>query len=81
MRIHPILHFTEQDIWDTIFGLDIPFNSLYRLGYRSLGTRSGTYRESDIPAWRQDLSVSTERGGRSEEKERIMEQLRALGYM
>lgn len=81
MRVQPILHFTEQDIWDTLFGLDIPFNSLYQLGYRSLGTRSGTHRAGDIPAWQQNLAVSTERGGRSEEKERFMEQLRALGYM
>ena len=81
MRVHPILHFTEQDIWDTLFGLDIPFNSLYQRGYRSLGTRSGTFHASTIPAWQQDLTVSIERGGRSEEKERVMEQLRALGYM
>lgn len=81
MRVHPILHFTEQDIWDTLFGLDIQFNSLYQRGYRSLGTRSGSRRLGDAPAWKQDLTVNTERGGRSEEKERAMEQLRALGYM
>jgi phosphoadenosine phosphosulfate reductase len=80
-RVHPILHFKERDIWIAIFKYDIPYNSLYRLGYRSLGARCATIKSSDIPAWMQDLENTPERGGRDQEKEAIMGQLRALGYM
>ncbi|MGQ9570195.1 MAG: phosphoadenosine phosphosulfate reductase family protein [Thermodesulfovibrionales bacterium] len=80
-RVHPILHFKERDIWIAIFKYDIPFNKLYKLGYRSLGARSATGRASDIPAWMQDLENTPERVGRGQDKEQVMEQLRALGYM
>jgi len=80
-RIHPLLHLTERDIWDATFSLDVPFNALYEQGYRSIDTRTGTHKTSDLPAWKQDLDNTRERGGRSEEKEKMMEQLRALGYM
>jgi phosphoadenosine phosphosulfate reductase len=80
-RIHPLLHLSERDIWDATFALDVPYNALYAQGYRSIDTRSGTHKVSDVPAWQQDLDNTRERGGRSEEKEKMMEQLRALGYM
>ncbi|OGW53392.1 MAG: hypothetical protein A2Y81_06900 [Nitrospirae bacterium RBG_13_43_8] len=80
-RIHPILHFRERDIWIAIFKYDIPFNKLYKLGYRSLGAKCATGRASDIPAWMQDLEHTPERVGRGQDKEQVMEQLRALGYM
>jgi phosphoadenosine phosphosulfate reductase len=80
-RIHPILHFRERDIWIAIFKYDIPFNKLYKLGYRSLGAKCATGRASDIPAWMQDLEHTPERVGRGKDKEKVMEQLRALGYM
>ena len=80
-RGQPILHMTERDIWDITFALGIPYCSLYSDGYRSLGTKSATTRPSTIPAWKQDLESTTERGGRSEEKEKMMAQLRAWGYM
>ena len=81
IRVHPILHFRERDIWIAIFKYDIPFNRLYKLGYRSLGTKNATGRASDIPAWMQDLENTTERVGRGQDKEQVMEQLRTLGYM
>lgn len=80
-RIHPLLHMTERDIWDATFALNIPYNSLYRLGYRSIDTRSGSKKTSDVPAWEQDLAHTHERDGRDPEKEKMMEQLRAWGYM
>ena len=80
-RVHPILHFRERDIWIAIFKYDIPFNKLYKFGYRSLGARCATGKVSDIPAWMQDLENTPERVGRGQDKEQIMEQLRALGYM
>ena len=36
-RVQPILHFTEMDIWQYIKNHQIPYCSLYRKGYRSLG--------------------------------------------
>jgi phosphoadenosine phosphosulfate reductase len=80
-RVHPILHFQEQEIWIAIFKYDIPYNQLYKLGYRSLGARCATRKASDIPAWMQDLENTPERIGRGEDKEAVMDQLRALGYM
>ena len=81
-RAHPSLHLREADVWAVIRGNDEPFCELYRQGYRSLGTRSGTTRRSDLPAWEQDLNErGGERAGRDQGKEDAMEQLRALGYM
>lgn len=80
-RIQPILHFTERNIWDNIHKNKIPFCELYKLGYRSLGARCSTFKNSDIPAWEQDLENTTERAGRGQSKEEIMGKLRDLGYM
>jgi len=81
MRVQPILHFRERDIWDTIHKYKIPFCELYKQGYRSLGAKSTTYKNSDIPAWQQDLENTVERAGRGQSKEEIMGKLRDLGYM
>lgn len=81
IRVHPILHFREKDIWNLIFTENIPHCSLYAQGYRSLGAKGSTVKNSDIPAWEQDLENTTERAGRGQDKEKIMEQLRDLGYM
>jgi phosphoadenosine phosphosulfate reductase len=80
-RVHPILHLKERDIWNTIHTYNIPFCSLYYQGYRSLGAKGSTTKISDIPAWEQDLEHTVERGGRGQDKEKIMGQLRSLGYM
>lgn len=81
LRVHPILHFRELDVWQAIHRHQIPFCSLYRSGYRSLGAKSATQKVSDIPAWEQDLDNTPERAGRSQGKEQIMDKLRELGYM
>jgi len=81
IRVQPMLHFRERDIWDTIHRYNIPYCKLYELGYRSLGARSTTYKSSDIPAWKQDLENTRERDGRGQDKEQIMSKLRDLGYM
>jgi phosphoadenosine phosphosulfate reductase len=80
-RVHPILHFSEKDIWDAIHTYQIPYCTLYTKGYRSLGAKSSTTKISDVPAWEQDLGNTSERVGRGQDKEKIMEQLRELGYM
>jgi phosphoadenosine phosphosulfate reductase len=81
MRIHPILHFTEREVWDTHFHYDIPICKLYKEGYRSLGARITTTKTCDTPAWEQDLDSTYERGGRRQDKEELMAKLRQLGYM
>ncbi len=79
-RIHPILPWTERDVWDYTLSKGLPFHPLYRAGYRSL---DGVYdsRPTDTrPAWEQDLEGTPERAGRAQDKESIMARLRALGY-
>ena len=80
-RICPILHFTERDVWDATFALEISHCTLYQQGYRSLGARVSTNKQAEVPAWEQDLENTLERGGRRQDKEDLMEKLRGLGYM
>ncbi len=72
LRVHPILHFRENDIWDYIEKYKLPYCALYDQGYRSLGCRPCTKPLAD---W-----SGPERGGRGTDKEGVMERLRALGY-
>ncbi len=80
-RIRPILHFTEKDLWDTYAAFKIPYCPLYEKGYRSLGAKTTSQKNSDIPAWQQDLENTEERMGRRQDKEKAMERMRKLGYM
>lgn len=80
-RIRPILHFMERDIWDTIFTFGIPHVCLYEQGYRSLGAKTTSVKLSNVPAWEQDLEHTSERAGRRQDKEKMMERMRKLGYM
>jgi phosphoadenosine phosphosulfate reductase len=50
-------------------------------GYRSLGAKTTSTKNSDLPAWEQDLEHTTERAGRRQDKEAAMARLRKLGYM
>ena len=72
LRVHPILHFTEADIWDYIKKFKVPYNPLYDQGYRSLGEKDFTKPVTD--------KKQPERAGREKEKEQIMKRLRTLGY-
>lgn len=70
VRIQPILHFRELDIWQYTKKYFVPYCNLYNNGYRSLGC---------VPC----TTISTgrqERSGRSQSKEQIMAKLRELGY-
>jgi sulfate adenylyltransferase subunit 2 len=92
-RIHPILHFTELDIWKYIRRENIPIVDLYlsKEGkrYRSIGcapccspVESSAETIDEIIA-EIGASGEAERAGRSQDKENIytMQKLRALGYM
>lgn len=81
VRIHPILHFTEKNIWEAIKEFKIPFCKLYKEGYRSLGAKGTTHKAGNKPAWEQDFTKVPERAGRRQDKEGIMDNLRKLGYM
>ena len=60
---------------------DVPVSKKYFDGFRSLGSEVSTERSDDEPAWLQDLAGTTERAGRAQDKEDLMERLRDLGYM
>ena len=70
VRVHPILHFREMDIWDYIRKYNVPYCELYHKGYRSLGCMPCTVLNPK----------GTERSGRDQEKDEIMHKLRELGY-
>jgi phosphoadenosine phosphosulfate reductase len=72
MRIHPILHFTLDDIWKYTRLYKVPYVSLYDKGYKSLGEAPFTKPVTGFNA--------SERGGREATKEKTMSRLRKLGY-
>jgi sulfate adenylyltransferase subunit 2 len=93
LRIHPLLHWTELDIWNYIQKEDIPTNKLYfsKNGkrYRSLGcTRATVAVKSEANTVKKIIeeiktTTTSERAGRAQDKEKayIMQKLRSLGYM
>ena len=70
-RVHPLLHWTEEDIWSFTRAHKLPYNPLYDKGFRSIGC---------APCTKPAPPGAPERAGRAQDKERIMERLRALGY-
>ncbi|MEM6811031.1 MAG: sulfate adenylyltransferase subunit CysD [Pseudomonadota bacterium] len=93
VRIHPILHWTEVDIWEYTKRENIPVCDLYfaRDGkrYRSLGEKNITHpvesNASNIDEIIEELKTTktSERAGRSMDKETedSFEKLRSQGYM
>jgi sulfate adenylyltransferase subunit 2 len=93
VRIHPLLHWTEVDIWRYIEREEIPVVPLYfaRQGqrYRSLGEIGITFpitsTAATVPEIIADLQTShaPERAGRAmdHEAEDAFERLRSHGYM
>jgi len=79
IRIHPILNWSEREIWQYLKSRNIPYNPLYDkeehngLVYRSIGCWPFT---KPVPK-----DTPDEREGRELDKERLMEHLRSLGYM
>ncbi len=70
-RVHPILDWTEDDVWVYIKSNAIPYCSLYDKGYRSLGCSTCTKPAKE---------GGNERSGRGPDKEEIMKKLRDIGY-
>jgi phosphoadenosine phosphosulfate reductase len=70
-----------DDLPEGVSADDVPVSPKYFAGYRSLGSEISTERSDEDPAWLQDLESTTERAGRAQDKEDLMERLRDLGYM
>ncbi len=93
MRVHPILHWRELDVWEYIKREGIPVNPMYFAKggkrYRSLGCEPCTLpidsNASTIDEIIEEIRHTkiAERAGRAQDKERVftMQKLRALGYM
>jgi len=81
VRVHPILPFTERNVWDYTLKNKLPIHPLYAKGYRSLDGKFDSKKVDDRPAWEQDLESTRERMGRAQDKEGFMETLRRYGYM
>ncbi len=93
IRVHPLLQWTEIDVWEYIKRENLPVNPLYfaKNGkrYRSLGcvpcTQPVESNADTIDKIIEEIKVSkvTERSGRAQDKEEAnaMQKLRALGYM
>jgi sulfate adenylyltransferase subunit 2 len=92
-RVHPLLHFTEADVWEYVKREDVPVVELYfsKNGkrFRSLGCTTCCSpvdsSASNIDEIIEELKISntSERAGRAQDKENLytMQKLRALGYM
>ncbi|MHC1572573.1 MAG: phosphoadenosine phosphosulfate reductase domain-containing protein, partial [Methanosarcinales archaeon] len=93
IRVHPLLHWRELDVWRYIQREGIPIVDLYFAKdgkrYRSIGCETCCDPvESDadtVDKIVEELKTTTvaERSGRAQDKERayMMQKLRALGYM
>jgi phosphoadenosine phosphosulfate reductase len=71
IRVHPILHFKWDDVWEYIKVNNVPYNPLYDQGFTSIGCFTCT---------KPNPEGKVERGGRAQDKEQTMKRLRALGY-
>lgn len=94
IRIHPLLHWTELNVWEYIEKEKIPIIDLYFANkegrrYRSLGcapcTGSIESNAKNVPEIIAELkdTTSSERSGRAQDQESTyaMQKLRAKGYM
>ena len=72
---------SADDLPEEITMADIPISPKYFAGFRSLGSEVSTDKATEEPAWLQDIENTTERAGRAQDKEDLMERLRDLGYM
>lgn len=93
MRVHPILQWTEFNVWEYMKKENLPVNPLYfakdGYRYRSLGCMpctvpvKSTASNIDEIVEEIKISVSPERAGRAQDKEKayMMQKLRSLGYM
>lgn len=70
-RVHPILHFRWEDVWEYMKLNNVPHNPMYDEGFTSIGCFTCTNPNPE---------GNVERAGRAQDKEQTMRRLRALGY-
>ncbi len=93
IRVHPLLHWAEVDIWRYIRRENIPITELYFAKdgkrYRSIGCTTccspiaSNAATLDEMIHELETTTTSERAGRAQDKENTytMQKLRALGYM
>jgi sulfate adenylyltransferase subunit 2 len=91
LRVHPILDWTERDVWDYVKLKNLPVSELYfsvnGKRFRSLGCETCTHpinsEAKTIDDIIEELKTTeiAERSGRSLDKEKIQMRLRSLGYL
>lgn len=93
MRVHPILQWTEFNVWEYMKQEELPVNPLYfsknGTRYRSLGCMPCTVPIKSTASTIDEIveeiktSITPERAGRAQDKEKayMMQKLRSLGYM
>ena len=93
VRVHPLLHWTELDVWQYVEREKLPVVELYFAKdgkrYRSIGCapccKPVDSNAKDVRAIVQELKTTKtrERDGRAQDKESayVMQKLRSLGYM
>lgn len=77
LRVHPVLEFTEMDVWAATMQLGLPHCELYDRGYRSLGCVPCTLPPGTMAGMGDG---GGERAGRAADKEAMLASLHALGY-
>lgn len=90
VRVHPILHWTEIEMWVYTQKYNLPFNPLYlsngKTRFRSLGcmpcTEPVESKANSVEEIIEELNISkiAERAGRLNTKESDMQKLRYIGY-
>ncbi len=87
VRVHPMLHWSWEDILVFFKLRGLPLNPLYYKGYTSLGCKPCTtpvkpegFKDIDDLIEFASKRILPERAGRDIDKEKIMERLRKLGY-
>ncbi len=79
MRVHPLMNWSLQDVWRYIRKYKVPYNPLYdRVEHENLVYKSIGCWHCTKPVPKDSLS---ERAGRAQDKQDLMEDLRKRGYM
>lgn len=70
VRVYPLAHLTEHDVWRIAIEADLPVNPVYGRGHRTVRSRLHADRPGDEPAWEQVLEGDDEgEAGETEDDE------------